>query len=110
MQVSRFEFEKIRHKDLTEYELEKTLARRGSDLQIIKKYHDIHKRAETQLIQALEKRGIETKVCQRVEYNDALVQWADVIFSAGNKRSLNLFYCLLLHHWPIIYQVVTERS
>ena len=81
--VSRFEYEMKRHGELNERELEDTLSKRGSDLQMLKEYHSIHKKAENQLVQALERHGIETKVCQRTDYNDGLVQWADVIFSAG---------------------------
>ena len=46
-------------------------------------HHNIHKTAEEQVIKALEDRGVETKLCQRMNYSNDLIEWADIVFTTG---------------------------
>ena len=42
-QVSRYEFEKLRHEQLTEKQLEEELTARGSNYAAVRHHHNIHK-------------------------------------------------------------------
>ncbi|TRY79665.1 hypothetical protein TCAL_07301 [Tigriopus californicus] len=106
--VSRYEFEKYRHRAKSDLELEKLLLKRGSNFQALKKHHDIHKRTESQLIQALEDQGIETKICQRFEYTDSAVKWADIIFSAGGDGTFLMAASKLNHHRKPLVGINTD--
>ena len=35
---------------------------------------------------ALESAGVETRLCNRREYEEELIKWADVIFTAGKLK------------------------
>ena len=43
LQVSRYEFEKLRHEQLTEKQLEDELTSRGSNYAAVRHHHNIHK-------------------------------------------------------------------
>lgn len=106
--VSRYEFEKYRHKTKSDLELERLLLKRGSNFQALKKHHDIHKKTESQLIRALEEKGIETKICQRFEYTDSAVKWADIIFSAGGDGTFLMAASKLNHHRKPLVGINTD--
>ena len=36
---------------------------------------------------ALENAGVETRLCNRRGYEEELIKWADVIFTAGDSNS-----------------------
>lgn len=81
--VSRFEYERARHKGLSESQLEAALTARGSNYSLMKKTHLTHKANEERLVRALENAGVETRLCNRRGYGEELIKWADVIFTAG---------------------------
>jgi len=81
--VSRYEFEKIKHCNLTERQLEETLTKRGSDYTMIRYHHNVHKSMESDVVKSLEQQGIETKTVKRFDYNDENVDWADMVVTAG---------------------------
>ena len=54
-------------------------------------HHNIHKTAEEKIIRALEARGVETKKCQRMDYTNELIDWADIIFTTGKDYHLLCF-------------------
>lgn len=80
---SRLEFEKRRHKELSEGDLVKNLESRGSDYESLLKHHDIHTRNRDLVVDTLKKQGLETRLVDRFDYTDANVDWADVIFTTG---------------------------
>ena len=45
----------------------------------------IHKKNEEKLINALHRHGIQTKLCNKKDYEEELIKWADVIFTAGGE-------------------------
>lgn len=85
--LSRYEFEKLRRSDLNETQLEEALKKRGSDYQMLLYHHNLHKNCEATLKKTLEKHNIETKVVTRFDYNEANINWADVIVTAGGDRT-----------------------
>jgi protein-tyrosine-phosphatase len=84
---------------LSESQLESAVTSRGSNYALMKSHHMIHKRTEESLVKALESRGVETKLCTRKGYEEELIKWADVIFTAGCKKikiSMGVFLGILL--------------
>lgn len=88
--VSRYEFERSKFGHLSESDFEQHLTTRGSDYTMIKYHHNIHKTAEENVIRALESRGVETKKCQRMDYTNELIDWADIIFTTGGDGTFLL--------------------
>lgn len=88
--LSRYEFEKLRHKNLDEAQLEDTLRKRGSDYNMLLYHHTLHKNCEAMVKNILEKKNIETKVVTRFDYNEANINWAEVIFTAGGDGTFLL--------------------
>ncbi len=62
--LSRYEFERLRHADLNEKQLQEALRKRGSDYNHLLYHHTIHKNCEAAVIKALKEHNIETKVVQ----------------------------------------------
>jgi NAD+ kinase len=81
--VSRYEFEKQRHEQLGEIELEAELTARGSDYATIRYHHNIHKTLELEVERELQAAGLETLTVKRGEYNDEVVAWADMVVTTG---------------------------
>jgi len=82
--VSRFEYEKLRHSSLAEPgQLERELRRRGSNYELVKAHHGVHKAVEAEVERALNRAGVETRLVKRFEYNDEAVDWADMVVTTG---------------------------
>ena len=88
--VSRYEFERSKFSEMSESDFENLLTKRGSDYTMVKYHHNIHKSAEEKIIRALEARGVETKKCQRTDYTNELIDWADIIFTTGGDGTFLL--------------------
>ncbi|EFX80504.1 hypothetical protein DAPPUDRAFT_318645 [Daphnia pulex] len=88
--LSRYEFEKLRHKNLDENQLEDALRKRGSDYNMLLYHHTLHKNCEAMVKSILEEKNIETKVVTRFDYNESNINWADVIFTAGGDGTFLL--------------------
>ncbi|CAG0896344.1 unnamed protein product [Cyprideis torosa] len=88
--LTRYEFEKRRHPDLSETELRQRLTERGSDFDMMLQRHLIHKNCEKMLQDALQRHGVETRLVYRFEYNIELVRWADMIISNGGDGTFLL--------------------
>lgn len=56
--LSRYEFERYKHKHLTQAELNKMIKERGSDLEKLLFYHDLHKNFEYRVVNAFRNMGI----------------------------------------------------
>jgi hypothetical protein len=50
---------------------------------MIRYHHNIHKTLEREVLRALQSRGLETRTVKRFQYNDEVVRWADIVFTAG---------------------------
>ncbi|XP_045625914.1 NAD kinase 2, mitochondrial [Procambarus clarkii] len=81
--LSRYEFEKRRHPELTERQLEKCLQARGSDYNIMLYHHYIHKGVENTVNSVFTAAGIETKTVYRFDYSEPNIEWADAIVTTG---------------------------
>ncbi|XP_042215720.1 NAD kinase 2, mitochondrial-like isoform X1 [Homarus americanus] len=81
--LSRYEFEKRRHPELTERQLEKCLTARGSDYNILLYHHYIHKGVENTVNSVFTAAGIETKTVYRFDYTESNIQWADAVVTTG---------------------------
>ena len=68
--VSRYDYEKSIHKELSESALRSALLRRGSDPDLMRKHHSVHFEAEQRIVRAFKRHGIECKVCKRDGYTD----------------------------------------
>lgn len=88
--LSRYDFEKRRHPELTERELEKSLRSRGSDYNMLLYHHYIHKGVENTVNSVFTAAGIETKVVYRFDYSDPNIEWADAIVTTGGDGTFLL--------------------
>ncbi len=68
---------------LSETQLETAVTARGSNYALMKSHHIIHKKNEESLVNALRSHGVETRMCNKKDYEEELIKWADVIFTAG---------------------------
>ncbi|GAB6026087.1 hypothetical protein CHUAL_012290 [Chamberlinius hualienensis] len=88
--LSRYEFEKKRKPELSEEQLEKVLAARGSDYQSLVYHHNIHKQCQESVVKTLENNGAEIKLVNRLDYSRSLIDWADAIFTTGGDGTFLL--------------------
>lgn len=63
--LSRYDYEKYRYKNLTQTELHKAIKDRGSDLDKMLHYHELHKKFENKVVNAFRDMGIEVEVANK---------------------------------------------
>lgn len=63
--LSRYEFEKKKHKNLNERELQQLLKNRGTDFERLIHFHNIHKSFEENVVSTLKNMGIDVEVANR---------------------------------------------
>ncbi|KAI4886835.1 hypothetical protein NFI96_018405 [Prochilodus magdalenae] len=90
--TTRYEFEQQRYlyAGLSEEDLKQLLALKGSSYSGLLERHHIHTHNVTQIVDNLQKEGIEVRVVKRGEYNEDTVRWADAIVSAGGDGTMLL--------------------
>lgn len=88
--LSRFEYLKRQHRNLSESQLESYLRERGTDYDLLLTHHNLHKKFEENVKTALLKQGVETKVVDRFNYSEEQVSWADIVFAAGGDGTFLL--------------------
>ncbi|KAG0725099.1 NAD kinase 2, mitochondrial [Chionoecetes opilio] len=88
--LSRYEYEKRRHPELTEKQLEKCLSLRGSDYNNLLYHHYIHKGVENTVNSTFAAAGIQTRVIYRFDYTDPNIEWADAIVTTGGDGTFLL--------------------
>ncbi|PAV62473.1 hypothetical protein WR25_08591 isoform B [Diploscapter pachys] len=81
--LTRYEFEKKVHDDVSETQLEKILNRRGSNYNRLLKKHELHHQYLQKISEELSRAGIESRIVQRFDYTSEAIDWADAVFSAG---------------------------
>jgi len=108
--VSRYEFEKVRHEQLTEKQLEEELTARGSNYAAVKHHHNIHKALEVAVAQTLENAGVETRTVKRFEYNDEVVKWADVIVTTGGDGTFLMGASKILNRGKPVIGINTDPA
>lgn len=88
--LSRFEFEKNKHKTLSDKELEDHLKRRGTDYDKLLHHHKLHKAFETTIVNAFKKNNVQVEIANRYSYTKNVVDWADVIIPTGGDGTFLL--------------------
>jgi NAD+ kinase len=91
--LSRLEFEKLRHRDITDKELERVLKKRGSDYNTLLYHHYIHKGCESRVETAFKAFGVETRLVNRFDYTEENIDWADVIVTTGGDGTFLMAAC-----------------
>ncbi|XP_060567958.1 NAD kinase 2, mitochondrial-like [Ruditapes philippinarum] len=81
--ITRYEFEKLRHKDSTEEQFKSKMERKRSDYQTLLERHKTHYSCVDFMTKSLEASGIETKVVKRPQFTNEILDWADAVFTAG---------------------------
>merc|ERR1711962_1900513 len=73
-------------------------------------YHNIHKNLQQEVTRALEKRGIETRVVKRYQYNDEVVKWADMVFTTGGDGTFLMGSSKILNRYKPIVGINTDPT
>lgn len=90
--TTRYEFEQQRYlyAGLSEEDLEQLLALKGSSYSGLLERHNIHTHNVRQIVDNLQKEGVEVRVVKRGAYDEDTVRWADAIVSAGGDGTMLL--------------------
>lgn len=90
--TTRYEFElqRYRYAGLSEEDLKQLLALKGSSYSGLLERHNIHTFNVGQIVDSLQKEGIEVRIVKRGEYDEDTVRWADAIISAGGDGTMLL--------------------
>uniref|UniRef100_A0A8C1FKM1 NAD kinase 2, mitochondrial n=1 Tax=Cyprinus carpio carpio TaxID=630221 RepID=A0A8C1FKM1_CYPCA len=90
--TTRYEFEQQRYRyaGLSEEDLKQLLALKGSSYNGLLERHNIHTINVGQIVDSLQKEGIEVRIVKRGEYDEDTVRWADAIISAGGDGTMLL--------------------
>jgi len=108
--VSRYEFEKLRHEQLTEKQLEEELTARGSNYAAVRHHHNVHKALEERVARTLETAGVETKIVKRLEYNDEVIKWADIIVTTGGDGTFLMGASKILNRSKPVVGINTDPT
>ena len=88
--LTRYEFEKIRHSELNNLELEEKIRCRGTDFDALMHYHNLHKETEHRVVDCFRNFGVEVKVVNRLTINRDLLNWTDVLVPVGGDGTFLL--------------------
>ncbi|XP_011292046.1 NAD kinase 2, mitochondrial isoform X1 [Musca domestica] len=92
--LSRYEFEQLRHPNLSAQQLEARLRDRGTDFDTLMYLHNLHKDFERTIVRSFQNVGCEVKLANRVEFRSSLskdiMRWADVIVPIGGDGTFLL--------------------
>uniref|UniRef100_A0A672LNZ6 NAD kinase 2, mitochondrial n=1 Tax=Sinocyclocheilus grahami TaxID=75366 RepID=A0A672LNZ6_SINGR len=90
--TTRYEFEQQRYRyaGLSEEDLKQLLALKGSSYIGLLERHNLHTFNVGQIVDSLQKEGIEVRIVKRGEYDEDTVRWADAIISAGGDGTMLL--------------------
>lgn len=88
--VTRFEYEKHCHENISDGELEKVLRKRGSDFDSMMQMHRRQKAFEENVAKSLESMGLQVEMASRLTYNDDLIKWCDVVVPCGGDGTFLL--------------------
>uniref|UniRef100_A0A8C2I6L0 NAD kinase 2, mitochondrial n=1 Tax=Cyprinus carpio TaxID=7962 RepID=A0A8C2I6L0_CYPCA len=90
--TTRYEFEQQRYRyaGLSEEDFKQLLALKGSSYIGLLERHNLHTFNVVQIVDSLQKEGIEVRIVKRGEYDEDTVRWADAIISAGGDGTMLL--------------------
>uniref|UniRef100_A0A1I8NEL7 NAD kinase 2, mitochondrial n=1 Tax=Musca domestica TaxID=7370 RepID=A0A1I8NEL7_MUSDO len=87
--LSRYEFEQLRHPNLSAQQLEARLRDRGTDFDTLMYLHNLHKDFERTIVRSFQNVGCEVKLANRSLSKD-IMRWADVIVPIGGDGTFLL--------------------
>lgn len=61
----------------------KQIRNRGGDYEALLANHNLQSTNRNRIVECLKKRGVDVKLVHRFEYTSELIDWADVVFTAG---------------------------
>lgn len=88
--LTRLEFEKIRHSELNDSELEEKIRNRGTDYDALLHYHNLHKEMEAKVTRSFRELDVEVKIVNRLTINRDLLRWTDLIVPIGGDGTFLL--------------------
>lgn len=88
--LTRYEFERIRHSELNDLELEEKIRYRGTDFDALMHYHHLHKKVERKVVDCFREKGVEVKVVNRLTINRDSLRWTDVLVPVGGDGTFLL--------------------
>lgn len=84
--LSRYEFEQMRHPDLSREQLEQKLRDRGTDVENMLYLHNLHKDFERRIVRSFRNVGCEVKLSSR---------WVDEMFCGTSYSTVHLSIYIL---------------
>ncbi|XP_063898054.1 NAD kinase 2, mitochondrial [Helicoverpa armigera] len=88
--VTRYEYERHSHENLSESELEKVLRKRGSDYDSMVSVHKRQKAFEENVAKSLRDMGLKVEMASRLTYKEDLIKWCDVVVPCGGDGTFLL--------------------
>ncbi|XP_072937516.1 NAD kinase 2, mitochondrial [Epargyreus clarus] len=88
--VTRYEYEKHSHDNISDGELETILRKRGSDYDSMLQNHKEQKAFEENVAKTLKEMGLKVEMASRLTYNDELINWCDVVVPCGGDGTFLL--------------------
>ncbi|XP_074035811.1 NAD kinase 2, mitochondrial isoform X4 [Leptinotarsa decemlineata] len=88
--LSRYEYERNKHKNLTDKELQIHLRKRGTDVEKLIHFYDLQKKFEDNVANTLRDMGIDVEVVNRLNCNEDMVKEADVVLPTGGDGTFLL--------------------
>ncbi|KAG5889051.1 hypothetical protein JTB14_000961 [Gonioctena quinquepunctata] len=88
--LSRYQYEKHKYKKFTDKELQTYLRKRGTDVDKLIYFYDLHKKFEETVANTLRNMGIDVDVVNRFDFNEDKVDEADVIIPTGGDGTFLL--------------------
>lgn len=81
--MTRYEYERIRHKRVSESELQAIIRKRGTDYEDMLEYHRNQRAFEESVASTLRSMGMDVKLVNRLTFNSELIEWCDVVVPCG---------------------------
>ncbi|XP_062509669.1 NAD kinase 2, mitochondrial-like [Corticium candelabrum] len=86
--LTRYEFERRRHRATSPRDLRELLAARGSSFDGLYHRYNVHRKSLREITDFLSERRIKTRIMQIPNVSEEDVQWADALLSAGGDGNM----------------------
>lgn len=81
--LTRYDYERMKFKELNDNEFEQTLRNRGTNLEKLKYHNNLQKTNVAKVAKVLKNMGSDVKIVNRFSYNKNAIEWADCVLPAG---------------------------
>ncbi|XP_026742412.1 NAD kinase 2, mitochondrial [Trichoplusia ni] len=88
--VTRYEYERHSHDNISDAELERVLRERGSDYETMVNIHKRQKAFEETVAKSLREMGHQVEMASRLTYKEDLIKWCDVVVPCGGDGTFLL--------------------